>query len=92
MAVLVAMLGVVTFAAPADAFYWYGWPGGPKPPKTVTPPPEEPPPEEPPPKEPPPTTVTPEPGTAMAALIGLGALAAWRRTRRQVIETPTSTS
>jgi hypothetical protein len=91
---LVAMIAVVTCAAPVDAFYWYGWPGGPKPPKTVTPPGEEPPGEENPPEEPPPTTATPEPATALAAIIGLGAVAASRafRKRRQETETPTSTS
>ena len=94
------MLAVGTFAAPAEAFYWYGWPGGPRPPKTVVPPdkpgnpPENPPPENPPPENPPPPNGVPEPGTAVAALVGLGALAvsrAWRR-KSQVIVTPTSTS
>jgi len=86
---------VLASAAPSYAFYWYGWPGsGLPPPRTVvTPPPIEIPPGTPPEKPPtgPPIVVppgqppspTPEPGTALVALIGLGTLAAARARRRR---------
>jgi hypothetical protein len=100
------MIAVAVCAAPAGAFYWYGWPGGPHPPKTVVPPgnppgtpPDTPPPDSPPPDTPPsdtpPVNGVPEPATALAALAGLGTLAAsrlWRRKGRQATTTPTSTS
>ena len=91
---LMAMIALAACAAPVDAFYWYGWPGGPKPP-TVIIPPDTPPPDTPPIDNPPTTTTTPEPATALAAAMGLGALAVarlWRRKRAHEIDTPTSTS
>jgi len=92
---LVAAMVVLVSAGPAGAFYWYGWPGSqiPPPRTIVTPPhknhpgtPPEVPPVGPPIETPPggPPSPTPEPATALAALAGLGALAAaraWRRGR-----------
>jgi hypothetical protein len=91
---LAALVAVFAQAAPAGAFYWYGWPGSGIPPersivgfplvgpqhKDWQPPPIEVPvgptsgggPIIPPPQS------TPEPATALAAIIGLGALAATR--------------
>src|SRR5215211_393146 len=86
-----AVAGLLSSAEPVGAFYWYGWPGSKLPPdRTVITPPHEDkpgnppdrPPVNPPPDETPPNNPTPEPGTALAALIGLGAIAvrrAWRR-------------
>lgn len=85
---------VLLSAVPAQAFYWYDWPGSRiPPPRTVIPPPEWPegpqwpgdPPSVTPPVVTPPGAV-PEPGTAVAALVGLGAIAiarAWRKKHRQ---------
>jgi hypothetical protein len=92
-----AVAAVLASAGPAPAFYWYGWPGSRVPPrKTIVGPPGAPenppvfpplmPPVNSPPELPPtPPGPVPEPGTALAALAGLGALAAarmWRGRRR----------
>lgn len=90
---LLAAVAVLASAGPADAFYWYGWPGSqiPPPRTVITPPnkdhpgsPPDVPPVGPPSTTPPdtPPSPTPEPATAFAALAGLSALAAarvWRR-------------
>jgi len=91
-----ALALVAMCAAPVGAFYWYGWPGGPPPERTVTPPdqhkdrnPPDRPPVNPPPHIPPggppgtPNSPTPEPTTALAALAGLSVLAAARALRRK---------
>ena len=87
------LAATVSSPGAASAFYWYGWPGSKLPPDrtVITPPhqekpgnPPDRPPVNPPPEQPPPNNPTPEPGTALAALIGLGAVAArraWRRSR-----------
>lgn len=92
----VAAVSMILFLAePANAFYWYGWPGSRLPPDrtVVTPPnkdkpgnpPDRPPvnPPEQPPVTPPGSSV-PEPATSLAAVIGLGTLAAARALRRRV--------
>jgi MYXO-CTERM domain-containing protein len=82
-----ATVGVLSSASTAHAFYWYGWPGSKLPPvRTIIPPPHDKhpgnppdrPPVNPPPDTTPPGSPTPEPATALTALIGLGALAARR--------------
>jgi hypothetical protein len=82
-----AAAGLVSVAGPAQAFYWYGWPGSKLPPDqtVITPPnddkpgnPPDRPPVNPPPNEPPPNNPVPEPGTAVIALIGIGSIAARR--------------
>jgi hypothetical protein len=86
---MVAVTAVLASAAPAQAFYWYGWPGsGLPPPRTIVGGPHTPgtpefPPVGPPVVPPvvPPGSSVPEPGTGLAWLIGLGVLAA-RRARR----------
>jgi MYXO-CTERM domain-containing protein len=91
MCCIAAAAGLLVLAGPAQAFYWYGWPGSQLPPDrpVITPPnddkpgnPPDRPPVNPPPEEPPPNNPTPEPGTAVVALVGLGAIAA-RRLMRQ---------
>jgi len=87
----VAAVLVLASAGPAQAFYWYGWPGSRlPPPKTIVGPPhtQQPPPEWPPVGPPPvvppivpPGGAVPEPATALVALAGLGALAAARARR-----------
>jgi len=88
---LAAGIGILASAAPVQAFYWYGWPGSKLPPDRtiITPPhkdrpgnPPDRPPVNPPPDTTPPGSPTPEPGTAVTALIGLAALAI-RRVRRR---------
>jgi MYXO-CTERM domain-containing protein len=89
-----AVVALLTSAEPVSAFYWYGWPGSKLPPdRTVVTPPHKDkpgnPPERPPvnpPEQPPvipPGSPVPEPATALAALAGLGALAATRAWRRR---------
>jgi hypothetical protein len=91
---LLAIAALLMSAEPARAFYWYGWPGSKLPPDrtVVTPPhkdkpgnPPERPPVNPPNNPPviPPGTPVPEPATALAALTGLGAMAALRAWRRR---------
>jgi MYXO-CTERM domain-containing protein len=85
---LSAVVAVLLLTGPAQAFYWYGWPGSRVPPrKTIVGPPDKHAPENPPevpvnppvvPPVVPPTEPVPEPATALAALAGLGALAAAR--------------
>jgi hypothetical protein len=89
-----AVTALLSTAEPAHAFYWYGWPGSKLPPDrtVITPPhkdrpgnPPDRPPVNPPPDTTPPGNPTPEPGTALAALIGLGVLTAkrvWQRKRQ----------
>src|SRR5262245_65973722 len=84
-----AVVALLATAEPALAFYWYGWPGSKLPPDrtVVTPPnkdkpgnpPDRPPVTPPPDTEQPPPNPTPEPASGLAALLGLGALAAARR-------------
>lgn len=83
-----AALGVaMASGGQVQAFYWYGWPGGPPPPRTLVPPQDRPPTTTPgvPPDVPPglPPSPLPEPGTALAALIGLGAVGIVRRWRNR---------
>lgn len=82
-----AALAVAVSAGPASAFYWYG-----PPPKTIVPPdvPGNPPTDQPPTDQPPvdvppgtPPGTAPEPATALAALAGLGAVAASRPWRKK---------
>ena len=89
---IAAVAGLLSTAGPARAFYWYGWPGSKLPPDrtVITPPhqdkpgnPPDRPPVTPPPDTTPPGTSTPEPSTALAALIGLGALTARRAWRKK---------
>lgn len=89
-----ALAGLAASAGPAGAFYWYTHtdktvispkdkdkPGNP-PGRPPVNPPGNPPPGNPPPGNPPPSPV-PEPATALAALVGLGALGAARAWRRK---------
>src|SRR5262245_12424757 len=89
-----AVVAILASAEPAEAFYWYGWPGSKLPPDrtVVTPPhkdkpgtPPDRPPVTPPDQPPitPPGSPVPEPGTGLVALLGLGALVATRRWRRR---------
>ncbi|HEV3440467.1 MAG TPA: PEP-CTERM sorting domain-containing protein [Gemmata sp.] len=89
----VAFAAILISSAPAQAFYWYGWPGSGIPPErtivgppggvtgvppripvglpvvVTTPPPSG--------------QTTPEPGTGLAALVGIGVLAVARALRRR---------
>jgi hypothetical protein len=90
----VAAVGMVlAFAEPAQAFYWAGWPGSKIPPeRTVIGPQHKDTPGNPPERVPvgpastaspiPPGQQVPEPASALAAIIGFGALAALRAVRR----------
>ena len=87
MCCFAAAAGLLALAGPAQAFYWYGWPGSQLPPdRTVITPPNDDkpgnppirPPVNPPPDNQPPNTPTPEPATAVVALLGLGIFAARR--------------
>src|SRR5688500_18916915 len=87
-----AAAGLLAASGPAQAFYWYGWPGSKLPPDrtVITPPnddkpgnPPDRPPVKPPTTPPPPNNPIPEPGTAVVALAGLGAIAARRIFRRR---------
>src|SRR5262245_18512471 len=92
---IVAVAALLGSPRPAHAFYWYGCPGSKPPPdRTVVTPPhtDEPgnPPDRPPVSPPdtppvtPPGSPVPDPATGLAALAGLGAMAAarvWRRRR-----------
>jgi hypothetical protein len=97
MSWVIASAAILVAAVPAQAFYWYGWPGsGTPPPHTVVDPPPggAGPPTRPPvgppdnQNNPPPggggePHSTPEPTTGLAALFGIGALAAARRWRKK---------
>lgn len=92
MVLIIAVTALLVTAEPARAFYWYGWPGSKLPPDrtVVTPPhkdkpgnPPDRPPVNPPPETEEPPTPTPEPASGLAALLGLGALAATRALRRR---------
>lgn len=87
-----AVLVLLCASDSARAFYWYGWPGSQisREPTLLTPEPETPTPPQPggppvPVDKPPigPPKHTPEPSTGVIGLIGLGALAARRWTKKR---------
>jgi hypothetical protein len=89
--VAIGLAALVLVGQPATAFYWYGWPGSGELPRPLIPRPSLPKSEEPLPKPPTPlppdTPVTPrevpEPGTLLAAAVGLAAAGAARRWTRK---------